>query len=227
MTARKFTDLEFEPWIEHVFSHAVSQTGNAWYYEIDSDFWDGPPGLTVEHMTRLFENPEPPLEYFADSQIAQGLYYIINSGAGGLVLSLMNDAVPIGERVRCIKAIHPLFRQLIEPRVAPVLGHLDEKGAKALNSVAYMWWDIFPVAAKVERNSAPDPLNAAILGVMENVLDTSHPAIQESALHGLGHWARAYPSVVEPIIDAFIASGADFRPELIAYAKSARQGCVL
>ena len=223
----RLADLEFEPWIEHVFSHAVPHQGEAWYFGLDADIWDGPAELTVRHLTRLFDNPVGPLEYFSDSQIAQGLYYVIDSGAGGLVLSLMDEDVRQDLRVRCLEAITNLFLNLLQPRVAPILGHLDEPGGRPLNMVTYMWWDIFPVAAKVATNKPVDPLNAAILGVMERTLQSKNPAIQESALHGLGHWARACPKDVARIVDGFLASTAGRSAEIVAYARSARQGCVL
>jgi hypothetical protein len=55
--------------------------------------------------------------------------------------------------------------------------------------------------------------------------DNSHCA--ESALHGLGHWHGAFPKVVEGLIDGFLATHSDARPELLAYARSARCGYVL
>ncbi len=229
MDRRYLTGLDFEAWIEHVFSHAVPFNGGGveWYFEMDADRWDGPASLTIAHLTRLFENPEPALACFADSQIAQGLYYIVDSGAGGLVLSILDEAVDWPSRHRCVVAIGPLFERLLAPRVAPVLGHLDEQGTKPLNMVTYMWWGILPVAAKAEPARPPDPLNAAILEVMARILKSTNPAIQESALHGLGHSASAHGQEVARIIDAYTASGLVTRKELLAYAKATRSGCVL
>jgi hypothetical protein len=227
MTGRRLADLAFEPWVEHVFSHTVSYQGAAWYFDVDADIWDGPSALTVRHLTRLFDDPEAALEYFSDAQIAQGLYYLIDSGAGGLVLSLLDEAVPLPARQECLGAIPRLFERLLEPRVAPALGHRDEKGARPLNMVTYMWWDIFPVAATANPGQPPDPINAAILGGMDRILGSRHPAIQESALHGLGHWASAFPDETAAIIDAYLARAPGIRPELLAYARAARKGCVL
>jgi hypothetical protein len=46
-------------------------------------------------------------------------------------------------------------------------------------------------------------------------------------LHGLRHWHGAFPKVVEGLIDGFLATHSDARPELLAFARSTRCGYVL
>ena len=53
-----------------------------------------------------------------------------------------------------------------------------------------------------------------------------HDACRESALHGLGHWHRAYPAETERIIDDFLATNQGIREELLRYALAARSGCI-
>ena len=62
---------------------------------------------------------------------------------------------------------------------------------------------------------------------MAEILALDSLACQESALHGLGHWQHAYPEEVQQIIDRFLNANKNLRPELAAYARSARTGCVL
>jgi hypothetical protein len=89
-----------------------------------------------------------------------------------------------------------------------------------------MWWDIFPVGGP-----AGDPdggaMDQAILSVMEGMLDLPSPACRESALHGLGHWHTRHSDQVGAIIDGFLSQHTGLRPELAAYARAARTGCVL
>ena len=98
--------------------------------------------------------------------------------------------------------------------------------ASPLNAVCYMWWDIMPVYGdpRLEDRYA---LHRAALHVMATVLDFESLACAESALHGLGHWHRAYPERVEGLIDGFLATHSGARPELLTYARSTRYGCVL
>jgi hypothetical protein len=67
---------------------------------------------------------------------------------------------------------------------------------------------------------------AAMRTLMRDTLRLPNPACQENALHGLGHWARAYPEFTGATIDAYLAANPKLRPELVRYAQSARSGCV-
>ncbi|GLV27376.1 hypothetical protein TomTYG45_38000 [Sphingobium sp. TomTYG45] len=60
----------------------------------------------------------------------------------------------------------------------------------------------------------------------KRILSQANIACQEAALHGLGHWASAYPSAVAAIIDQYLDADAGRRADLSAYARSARCGCV-
>jgi len=65
-------------------------------------------------------------------------------------------------------------------------------------------------------------LNRAALDVMATIL-----IARKARLHGLRHWHGAFPKVVEGLIDGFLATHSDARPELLANARSARCGYVL
>jgi hypothetical protein len=225
MSGRQLRDLGYDDWIEHVFAHAVPFYEPAWYFAANADWWDAPADLAIAYLTQLFEQPEPLVERFADSQIAQGLYYLVDSGAGGYCRFLTDSSVPTEARVACISAMQTLFARLFDARCAPVLSHLDEPGTNALNSICYMWWDIMPLYGQPDGRRA-NPTDDACLRVMRETLRLSNPACQESALHGLGHWARAYPDFASAAIDAYLESNPAARPELVRYAQAARSGCV-
>jgi hypothetical protein len=226
MTRGTLTLPDFEAWIEHVFGHPVETYRPAWYNEPDAPDWEAPPAAKVAYLARLFEDPAPPLEHFADRQIAQGLMYLLDNGAGDYVLSVADPALPPDLALRAVRAVEPLFARLLDPRCAPVLSHLDEPGGGPLNGVAYMWWDICPITPGPA--AAPHPLDEAMLETMAAILALPSPASQESALHGLGHWRGAGRGRAESIIDAYLARrGRDIRPELRRYAEAARTGCIL
>lgn len=218
--------LSFEDWIEHAFSHAVPFQRQQWFFDIDSDWWDPEPAQAVAYLTRLFEEPEPPLYWFTDAQIAQGLTYLVSTSATGDKCWLYAPEVPIAERIRCVDAVASLFAKLFLPRCTPHLSHLSEPVTGPLNIVCYMWWDEFPCIA-LPGDPHYHTLHRHALQAMERVLTLESIACQESALHGLGHWQHQCPDAVTAIIDRFLknATGRDAR--LVAYAKSARCGCVL
>jgi hypothetical protein len=225
MSGRQLHDLGYDDWIEHVFAHAVPFYEPAWSFAADADWWDPPGATAIAYLTRLFKQPEPLVEQFADSQIGQGLYYLIDNGAGAYCRFLIDGSVPIEARVACIEAIQTLFARLFQPRCPPVLSNIDEPGGTKLNQVCYMWWDIIPLAAS-SKPRRPDPIHEACLRVMRETLRLPNPACQESALHGLGHWAHAYPAFAATVIDAYLAGDPNRRPELVRYAQAARSGCV-
>ena len=142
----RLTDLTFDAWIEHAFGPAVRFDGNAWYFDLDCDWWDPEPAEAIAYFTRLFEDPEPALRWFADAQIAQGLTYLVDTMAAGDDGWFSAPAAPVQHRLRCVAAIATLFAQLFAPRCTPHLGHRSETGGP-LNTVCYMWWDVFPAIA--------------------------------------------------------------------------------
>ncbi len=227
MAMSRLKDLSYEDWIEHLFCHEVRLHGNAWYFDLDAPLWDGSPDETVAHLTRFFENPEPALAYFSDAQIDQGLRYIIDNGAGDLLGAVREPSVPLPDRRRCVSAMRTLYDKLFLPRCMPHLSHLDrvQAGGGPLNLICYMWWDIIP-GVTTPHDPHHHAMNEAALGVMRHALSLDSIACQESALHGLGHWANVNVAAIASIIDAYLDARPDLRPELRRYALAARTGCI-
>jgi hypothetical protein len=218
--------LSFEDWIEHAFSHEVRFQRPQWFFDDDADWWDPQPIQAVAYLTRLFEEPEAPLYWFTDAQIAQGLTYLVSTSASGDNGWLYATEVPITNRIRCVDSTASLFTKLFLPRCTANLSHLSEPATGPLNIVCYMWWDEFPCIA-LPGDPNFHTLQQHALQAMERILALDSIACQESALHGLGHWQRQYPAEVRAIIDRFLDNPADRDARLVAYAKSARCGCVL
>ena len=143
----RLKDLTYHDWLEHAFGHEVRFQQAAWFFDHDRDWWDPEPAVALSYLTRLFESPEPLIFEYSDSQIAQGLTYLVNNSASGDNGWFYATAAPIEDRVRCIEAVASLFALLFEPRCTPQLSHLSETDAGSLNSVCYMWWDAFPCLA--------------------------------------------------------------------------------
>ena len=208
------------------FDHAVSFYEQAWYHGGDEDWWRPRPEQAIEYLTRLFQNPEPLADEFADSQIGQGLYYLIDNGAGAHCAFLIDGSVPIEARVACIESMQPLFARLFQPRCAPVLSHLDEPGGDRLNQVCYMWWDIIPLAAS-SKPRQPDPIHEASLSVMRDTLRLPNPRVSGEC----AAWPRPFgrmPSGALRLPRSMLISppirSCDLR--LVRYAQAARAGCV-
>ena len=218
------SDLSFDDWVLHVFDHPA--TGPEWHWGPDAPYWPGPPAAIVAHLTRLFEAPLPTLEGFTDAELNKGFWYIASNGLSDYMFALSDATVALDARLRCVRALSVLYRELFAARCTPHLSHLDEPGAGELNGACYMWWDICPLYGAPD-DPAHRELDRAALDVMTDALALDAIACQESALHGLGHWRHVYPREVEAIVDRFLAVHPSMRPELLSYARSARTGCVL
>jgi len=221
--------LAFTDWITLVFDHRVTQ--HEWYFSTDTDWEEGDPRVTVQHLTRLFEEPAVILDRHSPEQINQGLWFLVSSSCSNDMVALLDDSVPREDRKRCIVSIGSLFKKLFSVVCTDHLSHLD-RGATAptsvnpINLVCFMWWDLFP------RLDEPDDpswweMDATILEVLRGILSLSSVACRESALHGLGHWHLYHPDRVEEIIDEFLTSVTLIDAELRKYAKAARMGGVL
>jgi len=220
------SNLTFDQWLDHAFGPAARAHGNPWYFDPDANWWAPDPATAVAFFTRLFEAPARLADAYADRQIGQGFTYLLDTGARGDDGWFSSRTVPAEARERCIRAIFPLFAGLFAPRCAPQLGHLDHLGEHPLNTMVYMFWDVFPAVA-LPDDPDHDRLNRATLDVMASILTLTNPACVESALHGLGHAHARFPAAVEHIVDAWLAAAPSMDDDLRAYAASARCGCVL
>jgi hypothetical protein len=139
--------------------------------------------------------------------------------------TLLDQAVPLACRVRALRSFVPLFEQVMAKRCSSHLSHLDERGANPLNVACYMWFDEVLDRFYPERLMQAQ-LEMDLIDILRVILAIPHDACRESALHGIGHWVRHYPQLAE-ITDQFLSGAPGLRPELIAYAESARAGKVL
>jgi hypothetical protein len=91
-----------------------------------------------------------------------------------------------------------------------------------------MWWDGFPATSKPDDPDRETLIDAE-MKCLADVLGLVSVACQESALHGLGHWAGNSDGgpTATGIIDAYLEKGVAPRPELLIYARAARTGCIL
>ena len=223
---KQLTDLTFEQWLAYVFDHPVGDAKQAWYWDIDRDWWHEDPADTIQFLTRAFENAAVVFEPYSDAQLNQGLWFIASNACSNHMFALLDASVPWPARQRCIHSIHKLYEGCFAQRCTPHLSHLDEPGASPLNLVCYMWWDIIPIYGQPDVPERSE-LDQEILEVLESTLQLDSIACRESALHGLGHWQHYYPQRVGEIIDAFLMKHRVLPKELETYAVNAYTGYVL
>jgi len=197
-----------------------------WYWDIDVPYWKAPSELTVDYLTRLFGRPLPVLYGYDDAQLNQGFWYLLSSACSSYMFAMTDEAVPLELRIKCVKSIQRVFEQIFSGLCSEHLLHIDEKGARPLNTICYMWWDLAPLLLEPDEPSK-ESISKTALEVMDATLKIDSIACQESALHGLGHWELYYPNEVAEIVDQFLKENPSLRSELKKYALDAREGQVL
>lgn len=212
-------DLSFEEWIACVFGPAPD--------EMDPDALE--PAVSVAYLTKLFEHAPHVLMPFSETQIAQGLWYLVSARSSHLY-ELLNPDVAWSERQRCISSIFTLFERFFSPRCSSYFSdgktqETESNKASPLTTICYMWWDSLPIAGTPDDPSRIE-VDRAFLDVMGRLLDLPAAICQESALHGLGHWHLTYPHDVEALIDRFLDRHPDLPSELREYALDAHKGLV-
>lgn len=212
--------IGFEQWVRYLFEHPVSDP--AWHWDDDSEEVKLASERLIAYTTRLFIESEECLAPFSDEQVDQGLWFLAGEATTDLY-ALGEEEVPLAARLDCIRAISVLYEKCFVRRCSEHLSHTDRAGVCPLNTICYMWWDVFPL-----RGAPDEPLrrevDEACLSAMERALSLRSIACQESALHGLGHWVSEYKERCEEIIGAFINSNQEHRPELRNYAMKAIEG---
>jgi hypothetical protein len=167
--------------------------------------------------------PAAAAEGFTDAELNR-LLYIASNGLSDYMFALLDASVPLDARLRCLRALSVVYRDLFAPRCSPHLSHLDEPGVGDLNLVCYMWWDICPIGAPL-HDPDHDAVNRVALDVMIDALALDSIACQESALHGLGHWHPEDAGEMTTIVDRFIAAHPSMRPELLVTERLAAAAC--
>jgi hypothetical protein len=207
-----YQEFGYEDWVVAVFDPAADDPYVA-------------PAQALSHLTRLFNDPVPVLEPFTDDEIGAGLWSVLDSGGSAEARSIGDVTLPIDDRIAGVESIRTLYRALFVPRCAGRLGHLSEQGGR-LEMVCYMFWDIAAFAG-VPGEREGNLLEDAVLDVLEDLLYIEHLAVQESALHGLGHRCGRQPERVARLIQRWRKRLPVSDERLRAYAAAAETGCVL
>jgi hypothetical protein len=216
-------------WIDHVFDHPVGDP--PWYWAIDAmatstgtEEWPEMQEAVLAHIAETFEGSGKLLARFSDEQLNQGFWYLFYQGPPDFMGALLDEGVALACRLKALRSFAPLFEQVMAMRCSSHLSHLDEKGANPLNSACYMWFDEVLDRFNPEK-LVQAQLHTDLIGTLRVILAIRHDACRESALHGIGHWVRHYPQLAD-MADQLLSVTPGLRPELIAYAESARVGDV-
>jgi hypothetical protein len=222
-------DMTYKEWTDFIFDHPAEADGWWWKEPEDDrmDFEDLFPQLALEYMTRLFEHPASLIDRFSHVQIDRGLAFLVSNSCSNYMFVITDADLPLADRVRCIAAMFPLYRDLM----APIYGNVLSAGSSTSDPLrptfaCYMWWDVIPLHGGMERPDI-DEITEAVMEVFKQTLTLDAEAVLESALHGLGHWHLYVPSKTEPIVENFLIRRTEVSARLKGYAQAAARGDVL
>jgi hypothetical protein len=191
---------------------------------LDAPEWEGPPAQVATHIAEAFEESGRLLARFSDEHLNQAFWFLVSNSCSEFMYTLVDSGVPSASRLRALRSFVPLFEQVMAARCSPHLSHLDEHGANPLNGACYMWWDILPIHGCPEEPARAE-FDAEVLVVLRRFLAIPHDACRESALHGISEWTIHYPQVAG-MVEEWLASTPNLRPELASYAQRAKVGNV-
>jgi hypothetical protein len=208
-----------QEWITFIFDHPTDGgMEKAWYWSEDAPEWQGAREQIPALIAETFEHGGELLARFSDEQLDQGFWFLAGATDPQFMHTLVDPKILLATRLRASRSFVPLFEQVMAARCSANFCHLDED-ANPLNDSCYMWWDLLWF-------QLTEDIDTEILITLRRLLAVPHDACRESALHGLGHWARRCPQAAD-IVDEFLSSASGLRPEIIAYAERARIGGVL
>lgn len=216
--------------LDPIFSHPE---GIEWYWDDDTDRigCELPSGdaqsfdvieAALVHLPALMARYSP-------WQIATGFEFIFNPVLSSYANLFADDRIVEPRRTEAAANLFGLFGLLFREAAAWTFGpeHLLRESPagtdpvqRDINRICYMFWD----TSRLLHLGLPG-VRRACLDVMERCLTVPNYAVQESALHGLGHLARD-DARAAALAAGFAARGMG-PPELIRYAQAAAVGHVL
>jgi hypothetical protein len=216
----------FDDWMRFVFDHAVQEP--AWYWSADSeiDAWSADPVQSVRWMTELFRTPAA-LAPYSRAQVGQGLWFLLGDGSPGDFGLLPYDAsVALEDRLECIRQTVPFFASYVAIQCTRSKPAFRAKDADDLESVCFMWWDLWPDREPRKGSADRGAVESAVLDALTAIAALPSVACIESALHGLGHQHARHPGRTEEIVDALLKRANGLPTDLVRYAEAARRGAV-
>ncbi|MGD9641585.1 MAG: hypothetical protein AB7V08_02480 [Elusimicrobiales bacterium] len=216
-------DINFQEWVKGRFDKPEGP--EPWYYDYKNDPPEPSPALSLQYLRKLFSESGEVLKGYSNRQLKDGLWYLFDPSNSNELFCLLDETLPLKERLETVDAIYLLYRECFFKRCSKELSHLSKVSGNPLNSICYMVWDVAAFRVSGGKTEKPE-VDAACLAVMEKALALDHDACRESALHGLGHTKWYYPAEVQRIIGAFLKTGKNISPDLRKYAEAACTGMI-
>lgn len=210
--------VAYEDWIEFLFQafrnssdHGLIQFPREWEYNTR---------LMVEYYTRFLEDPVWIVDRFG-ADLTGIVLSALTSSLDDVGIEICDERIPEEMRDRAIAAMGTMMRKRAKDHfsMTPM-----EKWTK-LDLAVFMFWDVAPIWPKKGTTAGPRLLEVC-LEEMRSALQINQPVALMHGLHGLGEFHVSFPEHTEPIVNAWIESNPHADPDIMNYARHAREGLV-
>lgn len=168
----------FQQQLTYIFERPITQP--EWYWEVNesTDLFDTPLAA-FEFIETLMSDAKTYLAPYSNDQIAHGLQFIFNNSCSDLSIDFKEAPVTPERKVAALKSLFYVYRDVFEPRCAPLLLANSREPAPQLESFCYMLWDVTPLS--VWLTSKPEHLPQPNPAFMEKMmaLDPTQEGYQE------------------------------------------------
>jgi hypothetical protein len=159
-------------------------------------------------------------EDWQDDELARGIWYLYGSGA--CHFSELHRLPPSPLVDDLFESVHVLYRDLFEARCSRFYSHLDcgpDVMAQPLNGPCYMLWEMTCGIDCFWHSGVAEHVQLSIR-TLESLGRSSHPAVVESVIHGLGHMIGSHREACQPVLEEIMSRKA-LPVELRSYAHDA------
>jgi len=177
----------------------------------------------IEFFTRFNRDIGTIRNAWSDAQLAEGIWYLY--GCGSCYLGELSKLEPNIKTAQFFDSVIVLYKDLFEARCTTFFSHLDRgpEPPNPLNGACYMLWDMDCGLDSFSYSGRPEYIQLSI-DLLGRLSASTHPAVIESVIHGLGHMMLDHRKQCQPILECIAA--ANLPPELKEYADNALNSCI-
>lgn len=191
------TPLEF---IEFCFNNPVER--KAWFWTYLNNYRPDKIEL-ANNLVFLFDNLEIVTSQYSEDEIAQGFDFILNIGS-----NYFNALRPLRlENFKLYSEVYLSFINVIDNifniKCIPELSGGSKADISYLNTIVYMLWDNGSFGSPLFFMEESE-IHPILFKLLEKQLSSSNIAVQESAIHGLGHIEYVHPKYVRKVLWNYI-----------------------
>lgn len=132
-------------------------------------------------LTSIFENAALTLRGRSTADVFELLEYVLSE----LGPEVVQENVPVSDRIRYVRSMSPLFRELTQMESQLVSAGGSEADAERLKLILLRWWDCIALPGQNERVGLDEACLAAIWDTLGEVILLHSDACAEGSLEGL------------------------------------------